>query len=167
MTKRAPTEVWKALAGEDGEGEADADADIEAVLAMTPEERRRELEKAGVDLERFHAEADARAISPAKPTPLGPRRARPAVFAVVAALAIAAGAAVIVHVRSQGDVVGSPPGDPRAEKLRGQASDACDAREWKTCLAKLDEAKAIDPAGDGAREVEALRKSAEEHLKTP
>ena len=157
MGRRTPTEVWKDVSGDDGDA---TDDDMEAILAMTPEDRRRELEKAGFDLERFHAEADAKWDPPAEPTRLRPRAARRVVFATATALAIAAGAAIVVHVRPPGDVVGSAPDDSRAAALRKQARDACAARDRKTCLAKLDEAKALDPAGDEAPDVQSLRKSA-------
>jgi hypothetical protein len=53
MTKRTAKEIWDALE------EATLDAEMESVLAMTPEERERELEEAGFDLEKVRAESDA------------------------------------------------------------------------------------------------------------
>jgi hypothetical protein len=53
MTKRTASELWDAL------DEATIDAEMESVLAMTPEERRRELVAAGYDLDKVHADADA------------------------------------------------------------------------------------------------------------
>jgi hypothetical protein len=53
MTKRTAKELWDAL------DEATLDAEIESELAMTPEERRRALVKAGYDLDEVHAQADA------------------------------------------------------------------------------------------------------------
>jgi hypothetical protein len=62
MTKRTDKEVWQTL-----EGQA-VDDEIEAVLAMTPEQRRRELLAAGFDLADVHARADALgAVSPGPP----------------------------------------------------------------------------------------------------
>jgi hypothetical protein len=53
MTKRTAKEIWDAL------DEATLDAEMESVLAMTPEERERELEEAGFDLEKVRAQSDA------------------------------------------------------------------------------------------------------------
>jgi len=44
-----------------------------------------------------------------------------------------------------------------AADLRYRASLACEAQEWTACLAKLDEAREIDPVGDGTSAVRTLR----------
>jgi hypothetical protein len=53
MSPRSPEEILKAIE------DAEFDVAVEQVLAMSPEERRRELEANGVDMEALHAEADA------------------------------------------------------------------------------------------------------------
>jgi hypothetical protein len=165
--KRSASELWAAL-----EDEA-MDDEMEAVLAMTPEERRRELREAGIDLERVHAQADALGAAPAPPAPaplapvtvLRPKRLRVAVV-VPAAVALAAGLAVVVNLATSPAPVAAhrPPEPPavRAEALRQAARDACQAQTWQTCLDKLNEAKALDPGGDESPEVQALRRSAGE-----
>jgi hypothetical protein len=35
-----------------------------------------------------------------------------------------------------------------AADLRRKAVAACDAKQWSVCLAELDKARAVDPAGD-------------------
>ena len=57
MAKRSPEEILQAI--EDAPLEDELDAEMERVLAMTPEERRRELEAAGVDVGEVEAAADA------------------------------------------------------------------------------------------------------------
>jgi len=57
MATRSASELWAAL--EEVTIENEIDAEMDAVLAMTPEERRRELVEAGFDLEKVHAQADA------------------------------------------------------------------------------------------------------------
>jgi hypothetical protein len=53
MSTRSPEEILKAIE------DAEFDVVVEQVLAMSPEERRRELEENGVDVEALRAEADA------------------------------------------------------------------------------------------------------------
>ena len=53
MSKRTPEEILKSI--EDSE----VDDEVDRILAMSPEERRRNLEAAGVDISKLHAQADA------------------------------------------------------------------------------------------------------------
>jgi hypothetical protein len=174
MTKRTAKELWDAL------DEATLAAELESELALTPEERRQELIKEGYDIDKVHAQADAFFASlPAKaaagpqaeavPAPR-PKRMRAAVI-VSASLALAAGAALVIKAAQPPPPVGArPPLDPqvvRAEALRREARDACDAHVWKTCVDKLDEARALDPEGDGDPEVQALRRGAAGGRATP
>jgi hypothetical protein len=183
MTKRSATDLWDAL------NDATVDAELERVLAMTPEERRRELVATGVDLDQVRARADAvvasipgvpaDASSPAvahpPPVTLAPHRAsratgvplkrlRPTIV-VSLGLAAAAGLALVIATASMpAPVVGPQPPThtpaSRAESLRRDAREACGKRTWQTCLDKLDQARTIDPAGDEAPAVQALRRSA-------
>lgn len=157
MSKRSASDLWAAL-----EDQA-LDDEMEAVPAMTPEERRRELREAGFDLEKVHADADALFAEPARPAAVVvlPRKRRLGVALLVAA-ALAAGVAVVVH-SSTPDLVGHGRDDApglRAAGLRREARDACGARSWQTCLDKLNQARALDPDGDEAPEVQSLRRSA-------
>ncbi len=47
-----------------------------------------------------------------------------------------------------------------AAELRRKAAAACDAKQWSVCLAKLDDARAVDPGGDDALAVKTLRDKA-------
>jgi hypothetical protein len=49
----------------------------------------------------------------------------------------------------------------RAPSLRSEAASECDAQQWRECLKSLDDARAIDPEGDAAPRVQALRREAE------
>jgi DNA-directed RNA polymerase specialized sigma24 family protein len=53
------------------------------------------------------------------------------------------------------------PATTAAQTLRSEALRACQAREWDRCLARLEEARKLDPAGDEAPEVRAARARAE------
>ncbi|MDP9001199.1 MAG: hypothetical protein M3O46_13945, partial [Myxococcota bacterium] len=53
MSPRSPEEILKAIE------DAESDDAVDRVLAMSPEERRRELEASGVDVNALHATADA------------------------------------------------------------------------------------------------------------
>jgi RNA polymerase sigma factor (sigma-70 family) len=48
----------------------------------------------------------------------------------------------------------------RARALRAEARERCEAREWQPCIERLDQAKGLDPAGDAASDVQALRDEA-------
>ncbi|HEY5146015.1 MAG TPA: hypothetical protein VII82_04580 [Polyangiaceae bacterium] len=174
MANRTATELWNAL------DEATMDAELEAVLAMSPEERRRALEEAGFDIEKVHAQADALhaeaarqapvAVPPAAPAAAvaAPRPKRPRALVVVpTVLAMAAGVALVVKLATPPPPVGSaPPQDPnvvRAEAIRRTARDACQAQHWQVCIIELNEAKALDPEGDEEPDVQALRREAHDH----
>jgi hypothetical protein len=53
MSKRTPEEILKAIE------ESEVDDEVDRILAMSPEERRRSLEAAGVDISKLHGQADA------------------------------------------------------------------------------------------------------------
>ncbi len=55
----------------------------------------------------------------------------------------------------------------RARSLRAEAAKQCDERAWRECLKSLDDARALDPIGDGSPEVRALRGKAEDALREP
>jgi hypothetical protein len=63
--------------------------------------------------------------------------------------------------------IDKPVVDPRvaeAKKLRGEALESCEAERWEPCVQGLDDAAALDPAGDTAPEIQQARKTAAEAL---
>jgi hypothetical protein len=46
------------------------------------------------------------------------------------------------------------PEELAAADLRRDANEACGRQEWAACSAKLEKAKGLDPAGDGAESVQ-------------
>jgi hypothetical protein len=54
-----------------------------------------------------------------------------------------------------------PKPGPSPRELRLEAINACDARQWDRCVELLDQAAAVDPAGDTA-ELQATRARAAE-----
>jgi hypothetical protein len=121
-TKRSPEEILKSI------DEPDVDDELERVLAMTPEERRAELEAAGVDVQELHARAEAwsqkakgHAVEHRKKGPVDEGRApslHPArsrrVYALLAATSLAA---VAVAVAIYAYVVGSTSPEPAPPAL--------------------------------------------------
>ncbi|MGH7271637.1 MAG: hypothetical protein ACREJ3_14495, partial [Polyangiaceae bacterium] len=86
-----------------------------------------------------------------------------------AGLIAAAVAAVVASVGgveawlAPGAGVGSAP--PSAERLREEGLDACARARWRECVARLDDAKKIDPAGDDRAAVRSARAAAEKALR--
>ncbi len=162
MSKRSPEDILSDI--EDSE----ADDEIERVLAMTPEERRRELGAGGFDMASLHARADAlyaqvhRAEQDAPlrvnvvPLPAPRRRTARTVWAISL---IAAAIGVAFVIMSMDAVVGKAP-DP--SRLRSAAYAACDAYRWSECEEKLDQARAVDPGGESDPRVVAARKALRE-----
>lgn len=122
------------------------------------------------------AEAEAlvdRAARPAAPevskvVPIAEarRRRRPLVAWVAAAAAAAASAAAIYVETSPPGVAHPAPSDEEvAASLRARATVACDDGRAKECLSLLDEARAMDPAGDAEPEMARLRAKAEALLR--
>ena len=166
------------------------DEEIEGVLAMTPEQRRAELEAAGFDMKELHAKADAwaekkepsRSQRPqvrSRP-PMPERQRRPPVFWFAAATVAAAAAGGLVYALTH---PGAPPQVPSppapssapapelqsekliaASDLRRRALAACEASRWDACLSQIEEARMLDPAGDEAPEVKAARKKAVDEI---
>jgi hypothetical protein len=83
----------------------------------------------------------------------------------VLALAAAAGTALVVGLNDDSGKVGAPAEPTPAEKaanLRVGADVRCRQQRWDECLRMLDDAKALDPAGDADAKVQALRAMARE-----
>ena len=99
-------------------------------------------------------------------------RARVVWLAAAAFLAVVGG--TVYEELHPEDFAGHPPPTPTgsapvvpsatdlaaAAELRHKAAAACDAKQWSVCLAALDEARAVDPGGDEAVAVKALREKA-------
>lgn len=121
------------------------------------------------------------AIAQPSPPALAERRRRPrtAMVLLFAAVAAAAGGAAYVTLRphepSPAPPVPLPTPEPSpspspsfapqpdlvgAADWRSKAALACDAKQWKECLADLDIARAIDPDGDDTPQVRSTRQRA-------
>jgi len=93
------------------------------------------------------------------PTPLELRIANEEEEECVGVLAKEAG---VLSVRAHPAPTVAPTATPaeRASELRKQAFEACGRGHWNECLARLDEAKTLDPAGESDPEVQAARRRA-------
>ncbi len=183
MEKRplTPEEQWKAIA------DSAEEAEMAELEAQSPGDAEAELRSAGVDVaklrrngeafaDKLFASLDANGAPPgraeAKPptnvVPIRPR-SRFSVWAVrlaVASVAVAAVAEAAVtiarwnRVPEIGPDTPMPPEKRRARELRREGFEACNAENWEQCVALLDEANGLDPAGDGAPAVQDARRQA-------
>jgi len=122
---------------------------------------------------------DAPASLPERASKSERKRPRPAgVWVAAAAAAVAAGAAVTyVATRPDEGPTTSPttplstgtaaPSLAAAVNLRRNAAAACEEGRADECVSLLDEAAALDPAGDTTPEVQRLRKKAAEIEPSP
>jgi hypothetical protein len=166
-TKTAPKtakEQWNAVF------EYAASRDVESIADMTEDELDRELAEAGPEAVALAAEGVAEheaAVRAAKEKGEGasptattqPRRLRTYGWA---AGALAAAAATAVGVGSLLPTVTGHPveNEDKPGALRRWAAEDCEARRWASCLAALDEAKKLDPAGDSAPQIVKMRAAA-------
>ncbi|HEY3819506.1 MAG TPA: hypothetical protein VGL81_20190 [Polyangiaceae bacterium] len=190
-TKRTPAQIWKDLEKEARDDEeierlaSMSEAALDEELAaggFDPKKERAEAREAVADLERAvvarrvkQAEAGARVRS------MKPPRKRPlALWVAAAAVAATATGGLVYALTHPG---GAPPEQPStpapssspapeppsqrliaASQLRTRAFAECEAQHWDTCLARFDDARMLDPAGDAAPEVQAARTKAEDEL---
>jgi hypothetical protein len=135
-----------------------------------------ELAAAGVDLDDLPGlPAEPEAKAPAPPPKVRPARTRRAVWLIAAAigamvllLIVMNGAAIVAFfkgepIRPDDEWVPwkqEPTPQQRAAAIRKDAYTACADGLWVTCEAKLDEAKAIDPAGETDPRVVVARRAA-------
>jgi hypothetical protein len=143
----------------------DADDDARRILAMSDAELDHELAAGGLDPVAVRAKGRALGESLMR----APKRARLVKGAkigglVAAGVAIALGAAWLLRPPPTFPISPEPPPpsavpkvDPAPRELRLEATIACDARKWDTCVQLLDQAAALDPAGDRSAEVQATR----------
>jgi hypothetical protein len=187
MSKRKHADLWKKLVDEAGEDEIDRAASVsveqaEADLKAAGFDVAAERAKANAFLDALEngAPRSAPGVAP-QVTPIAARaadekrRARPrppvAWLAAAATLGGVAGGALVAALQPPALVATrSPPASSTsapvvpsvadlvaAADLRGQATAACDAKQWSVCLADLDMARAADPGGDDAPAVKSLR----------
>jgi len=110
MPKRNPEDVLKDIE------DADLDEEMDRVLAMTPQQRRAELEAAGIDPAEVHAKADAlyekMRAKPPGPIPLRTQPNRARVVILVAAVAAIAALVVALMPRLVPNDVATPAPNP-------------------------------------------------------
>jgi len=161
----------------------DAARTVEEVGAMSPEAHKRELAEAGYtegDLAKLLARtrgADAPAPRDlggrTKPTAAKARRGRGSPMDLLSGwgmVAVAAAALLYLWMRRDKGpdrnvaadagvtVVDAATSAPEvAKRLRADAAALCNAGRYEECQAKLDEARAIDPKGEGDDSVRAMR----------
>jgi hypothetical protein len=153
--------------------------EVSRLESLSSEELERELRAAGIDPEdadRMVQEALAKTADSKTSSngaklqavegaggkaPARAGRSRPAwAKASLWAAATAAAAGVLFRVLAPAsDVVGSPTKVQEAETLRDQAAVACGKQAWVECEQKLNEARAIDPGGEGDPRVVEERKA--------
>jgi hypothetical protein len=181
--------LWQKLVAEAGEelieeaasvSVAQAEKDLaEAGFDVAAERARAEAFLASLEGVAAAEEAVAQAVPQEAPASLPERVAkgerkkpRPAgVWVAAAAAAVAAGAAVTYVATHPGEAPTTSPTTPpstgtaapslaAAADLRRSAAAACEEGRADACVSLLDQAAAVDPAGDTAPEVQRLRKKA-------
>jgi len=185
MAKRSPEQLWRQLTDEAGDDPVDRAASVsvaqaEGELGEAGFDVAAERAKADALLAEIEAETStSRQVVPAEPKKstasaqvvpiargktartVAPSWWRPRRTWWVAG---AAAAAAVVTALSIPTVVTSPlPTKPRspaqdAAALRREALAACDAQRYRECAERLDEARALDPEGEKAPEVRAVRR---------
>ena len=149
--------------------DTDPDMEMKRVLAMSRAEIRASLEARGNDLKALESRARAfLGVSKKKATVFGlatvigfPTSMAAAVALAVQAFAPAANTPVLMTAVT----AASPPPIVEQQKLRAEARGACMEQQWRTCLDKLDQAKAIDPGGETDDDIPQLRAQAVAGLK--
>jgi hypothetical protein len=161
-----------------------AEEELERLDKMSDEEVADEMRAEGLDPTRVPSvetllakvpgaeELLAKVPVEARVVPLGPRRrtrwvvwlAAAALGAVGVAIFAVKGPAVVAwwHGGKPADIGADaappPPSElVRAEALRDEAERACQRRLWGTCESRLDEASALDPAGEHQARVVRMR----------
>ena len=178
----APHEAWDRLESMALEDEA------QRVAALSDAELDDELAKKGFDAKALRergaalaaklaagsaARPDERAQAPrvldgVRASQAHPRR-RWVVSLAAASVAVAAGAVAVptvvmplaqrLGIAPPEQVAAEPSAKDRAGELRRGAGVACHEGRWVECSKALDEAKALDPDGEEAAEVKALRRA--------
>ena len=147
--KPAPRVKWETIE------RVAAKADADRIEAMSEEELDAMLGNAGFDA----GAADRAAAGALARRRRRPRWVVPAIAAAVVLVLLLAWKRREVVAWLTGtpepispdrwDVPREPTREERAETLRGEAFAACARSEWEACLVELDQAKELDPGGDG------------------
>jgi hypothetical protein len=179
------SELWKQLVAEVGDEEVERAANVtvaeaEAELRAAGFDVAAERAKAEAFLDTLDAPPKAATIARDAPPRSARRERRTGVPSTVvligtAVVAAAAGAALYASTHEPPETIAPappptsttpfvpsiPPPDlaAAAEQRRLAAAD-CDAQQWAECLGYLEQARAIDPAGDDTRAVKKLRDKA-------
>jgi len=145
---------------------------VQKARAMSDEQIERELVADGVDVTALDARLAARAkalFETRRSLPTGARKKIAAGFgagvaatgAVLAALAQTGVVSVTAGAPTLASTTSSPPTElEHANELRKAAFEACGRGRWQECIARFDEAKALDPRGDADAEVQGARQRA-------
>jgi hypothetical protein len=170
-----------------------AEAQIDRIASMTGPELDDALRSQGLDpdeawdLEKMlpgapaaseaSAEGPAKTESPVRTAPVAVLRPRSRwnLWLVAASFAALGVCAVVAALQSNptnpgvaGNDEGPQPPAPvtalaKAEKLRDEADRACQRELWGLCAQALDQAKALDPQGEGQERVRQWRRVIAEH----
>jgi hypothetical protein len=144
-----------------------------AVAWRTKAERGELPEIAGVGAPRASAVATppvaaAGPVSGAPVVPLrlpGRRGGHRVLMLLAASFVLGVGLLIVAQRLGDESVASAPPSDGAAAKVRQKAFAACEAQRWGECLRGLDEARDLDPAGEGDARVRGYRRRAEEGAK--
>ena len=129
--------------------EPDLELEYEMTLRMTDEQIRANLLARGHDLRVLEAEADIHwNMFRAKKSRAGVIAGSIGMMTAAAATIVATLGPAVNTVAPIVAVAAAPAPVTPAQKLRDEALQACDQHAWQACIAKLDEAKALDPVGD-------------------
>ncbi len=183
-----PEEQWDAIV------EMANGAEAREIDAMSDEEVKASLRAMGLDFDRISAEGArlARAFDPVQPATDNPwGHASPRGFSrlpapkpawampvLAASLFVVVACATLYFAMRESRVPAptrpkapveqpAPSPDLVAKNRRDEARPLCETKAYTACLALLDEAKKLDPIGDDAEDVKALRAAAREAMVPP
>jgi|HubBroStandDraft_4_1064222.scaffolds.fasta_scaffold76043_2 hypothetical protein len=181
--KPTATETMRAL--ETMSQDDEAEREMHRIAALSPEQLDRELVEAGIDPAQSRSRGEAIARKAARLAAEGKAQPPRRIFSRTTGLLLAAAMAVLftwnagpiiarlVHPREIGPDNPTPEwlaqqrARVQALSLRTAAHDDCAAARWASCLQKLDDARALDAAGDGDPLVQADRRAATQALAPP
>jgi len=152
---------------------ADIDDVVRETSAMTDDEIARSLEADGVDLGLLDARLRAMGRELFPESADKPRHTKRNLaltfgggFATAAATlaALVESGAVQLATGTAAPTVSTAAPSPSAADIRKEAFELCGRGRWKECLARFDDAKAIDPPGDADPEVASARARAKASL---
>ena len=184
-TPRKPTATETMRAVETTSQDDEDEREVHRILAKSPEQVDRELAEANIDPAAARARGEAIGRKAAAPAAEGKAQPPRRLFSRTTSLLLAAALAALltwtvaptiarwVRPRDMGPDTPSPErlahddALNQAKALRAAAHDDCVALNWPACLEKLDDARALDPAGDGDHVVQDDRRRATDALARP